>query len=69
VRVTLERRDGELRASSTGTQSSGALRSMAIASGLLIFPAEAEKLEAGAPVSVQILDEDLRSYSNQTVEL
>ena len=44
-------------ARSTGTQSSGALRSMTLASGLLIFPAEATVLNAGDTASVQVLDE------------
>jgi molybdopterin molybdotransferase len=57
VRVRLERRDGVLIATSTGTQSSGVLRSMSLADGLLIFPAEAAELAEGATVRVQILDE------------
>jgi molybdopterin molybdotransferase len=56
VRVTLERRGDQVLARSTGTQSSGALRSMTLASGLLIFPAEATKLEAGDVADVQVLD-------------
>jgi molybdopterin molybdotransferase len=56
VRVALERRGGEILARSTGTQSSGALRSMTLASGLLIFPAEATKLEVGDTADVQVLD-------------
>jgi molybdopterin molybdotransferase len=57
VRVELERRGSEILARSTGTQSSGALRSMTLASGLLIFPAEATVLAAGAGADVQVLDE------------
>ena len=57
VRVRLERRGGELLASSTGTQSSGVLRSMSLAQGLLIFPAEATELRAGEKATVQVLDE------------
>jgi molybdopterin molybdotransferase len=57
VRVELERRDDEIFARSTGTQSSGALRSMTLASGLLVFPAEATRLEAGDSAEVQVLDE------------
>jgi len=59
VRVCLERRGDEIWASSTGTQSSGALRSMALAQGLLIFPSAAEVLEEGALVQVQVLAESL----------
>ncbi len=56
VRVTLERRGDEIVATSTGNQSSGVLRSMAKAQGLLIFPADAEALEEGAHAEVQLLD-------------
>jgi molybdopterin molybdotransferase len=58
VRVRLERRDGRVVATPTGSQSSGVLRSMALAQGLLVFPAEATELAAGAPVQVQVLDDD-----------
>jgi len=34
------------------------LRSMALAQGLLVFPADATELPAGAAVQVQVLDED-----------
>jgi len=57
VRVRLERHGHEVRARSTGNQSSGVLRSMTEAQGLLIFPAEATRLAAGAPAEVQLLDE------------
>jgi len=60
VRVHLERRggrDGEIVARTTGTQSSGALRSMALAQGLLVFPAEATLLRAGESAIVQVLDD------------
>jgi len=58
VRVRLERRDGRVVATSTGNQSSGVLRSMALAQGLLVFPADATELPKGAVVQVQVLDED-----------
>jgi len=58
VRVALEHRDGEVVASTTGNQSSGVLRSMTLAQGLLIFPAEADRLAAGSTASVQVLDPD-----------
>jgi molybdopterin molybdotransferase len=57
VRVGLERRGGEIIATSTGSQSSGVLSSMTRAQGLLIFPAEAHELREGDAVSVQILDD------------
>jgi len=59
VRVCLEEREGAWWATSTGTQSSGAIRSMAKAQGLLIFPSEAEQLKAGDEAVVQVLDETL----------
>ncbi len=60
VRVRLARaEDGELVASSTGNQSSGVLTSLTVAQGLLVFPAEQTRLEAGQSVVVQVLDEDV----------
>jgi molybdopterin molybdotransferase len=57
VRVTLRRGTGaRLTASSTGMQSSGNLRSMARADGLLIVPEECGTLAAGATARVQLLD-------------
>ncbi len=57
VRVRLRRGDdGAVVATSTGSQSSGVLRSMTLAEGLLVFPAEAEVLEVGARATVQVLD-------------
>lgn len=58
VRVGLERVGDEVVAHSTGNQSSGVLRSMAVAQGLLIFPAEATELKAGDTAAVQVLDAD-----------
>jgi len=57
VRVALERKGDQVIARSTGTQSSGALRSMTLASGLLIFPAEETVLNPGDSANVQVLDE------------
>ena len=59
VRVTLTRDGEHWVARSTGNQSSGVLRSMALASGLLVFPAEASELAAGSRADVQLLDPDL----------
>ena len=56
-RVQLENRQGEVVAGSTGSQSSGVLRSMSLAQGLLIFPAEATELKAGDRATVQVIDE------------
>jgi len=58
VRVGLAREDGRVVASSTGNQSSGVLRSMTRAAGLLIFPADATELAAGTEAEVQVLDPD-----------
>ncbi len=58
VRVELERRGSEIIASPTGNQSSGVLRSMTEGAGLLVFPAEATRLEAGERATVQVLDDD-----------
>jgi len=57
VRVQLDRGADGVLATSTGSQSSGVLRSMTLGQGLLIFPAEATRLEAGAEVTVQVFDE------------
>ena len=59
VRVTLAREGPRWVARSTGNQSSGVLRSMALAHGLLVFPAEATELAAGSTADVQVLDADV----------
>lgn len=64
VRVRLARDAGRIVATPTGSQSSGVLRSMALADGLLVFPADATLLPAGAPVQVQVLDEDFLAASD-----
>jgi len=56
VRVVLERVGDGVVARSTGNQSSGVLRSMTLAEGLLVFPAEATELRAGDSATVQLLD-------------
>jgi molybdopterin molybdotransferase len=68
VRVELERRDGEIWASSTGNQSSGVFRSMTLAQGLLVFPGPASELEVGDEVTVQIVDEGFFSGSDRGFE-
>jgi molybdopterin molybdotransferase len=57
VRVQLAEKNGRIEATSTGNQSSGVLRSMALAQGLMVFPADATEMKAGVEVSVQVLDE------------
>ncbi|MCH8083243.1 MAG: molybdopterin molybdotransferase MoeA [Myxococcales bacterium] len=63
VRVDLERDGDAIVARSTGNQGSGILRSMLLARGLLIFPAEASELREGDTATVQILDEDFLTAS------
>jgi molybdopterin molybdotransferase len=55
VRVKLEKKDGKLFASSTGTQSSGALTSMVAADGLLIIPEDVVEVKAGTEYPVRLL--------------
>ncbi|MBK7563636.1 MAG: molybdopterin molybdotransferase MoeA [Propionivibrio sp.] len=61
IRVVLERNEssrlpGSYVASSTGTQSSGALLSMALADGLLVVPSTSSGLAAGESAVIQLLD-------------
>ena len=56
VRVMLARQDDSWVATPTGNQGSGILRSMALAEGLMIVPAESADVAAGATVQVQLLD-------------
>jgi molybdopterin molybdotransferase len=59
VRVTLAREGERWLARSTGNQSSGVLRSMALAQGLLVFPAAETELAAGSLAEVLVLDPDV----------
>jgi len=64
VRVTLASADdGRLVATSTGSQSSGDLCSMARADGLLVVPAESGYLAAGDAVRVQLFDGSLYQHA------
>ncbi len=56
IRVQLSCDDAGYLASSTGTQSSGVLLSMARADGLLVMPSECTGMKAGEQVTVQLLD-------------
>jgi len=58
VRVSLEHSGSEILATSTGSQSSGVLRSMALAHGFMIVPADVSEFKEGTLVDVQILDPD-----------
>jgi molybdopterin molybdotransferase len=62
VRVTLEEKDGELRARPTGDQGSGILLSMVRADALAILPADTTVVPPGGRVRVQLL------HSNQLRE-
>jgi molybdopterin molybdotransferase len=57
VRVTLEQDGDDVVARSTGSQSSGVLRSLTRAQGVLLFPAEARELCSGDYATVQVIDE------------
>ena len=56
VRVIVEKRDDGYHARTTGRQGSGVLTSMVKANGLAIIPEEVRLVEAGSPVTVQMLD-------------
>jgi len=56
VRVTLEERDGKTYAHLTGDQGSGILLSMVKAGGLAIIPEDVDRLPAGSPVQVMMMD-------------
>ena len=56
IRVQLTHDDCGYVASSTGTQSSGVLLSMARADGFLVVPAASSGIEEGEAVTVQLLD-------------
>jgi|UniRef100_A0A7C4ASB6 molybdopterin molybdotransferase len=55
VRCKLRENEGVILAKPTGTQSSGALRSMILADGLMILPPEKYPFKAGTAVKVQVL--------------
>jgi molybdopterin molybdotransferase len=60
VRVRLSRgAEGTLLATTAGNQETGILKTLLRADGLAIIPAEQGRLEAGQPVLVQLLRDDL----------
>jgi molybdopterin molybdotransferase len=61
VRVSLERDAEGFVAHTAGNQSSGVLRSMIQADGLLVFPADATEIAEGAVADVQLLDPEVLS--------
>lgn len=58
VRVTLEKRDGELVANPTGDQSSAILLSMVNAQGLAFVAEDVTEVPAGSPIEVQLIRSD-----------
>lgn len=58
--------DGQLHAKTTGTQSSGALTSMAVANGLAICPDDVSKMDAGEVATVEMLDWPEDVFSNSS---
>jgi molybdopterin molybdotransferase len=58
VRCSLEGSPDEYRARSTGTQSSGALRSLSLGDGLIVGPPDTDVLRAGTRVRVVMLAPD-----------
>jgi len=70
VRATLQRDADGYIASSTGTQGSGVLMSMAQAEGFIIVPADTETMSAGDEVTVQLLQGmDFQEDANLEVRL
>ena len=55
LRVKLRYEDDRLVATTTGTQSSGALMSMVLADGLLIVPDGMQQVSAGTPLQVRVI--------------
>jgi molybdopterin biosynthesis enzyme len=55
VRCRVESTEDDYRVRSTGTQSSGALRSLSLGDGLIVGPADATVLEQGRRVQVMML--------------
>lgn len=55
VRCIVSRRDGDYYATTTGPQGSGILKSMVLANGLALIPADATSLPKGSKVKVQLI--------------
>jgi molybdopterin molybdotransferase len=56
VRCTLRRKNGQFYAASTGSQSSGVLRSLSLANGLIVSPESQTILKKGSLADVLVLD-------------
>ncbi len=61
LRVRLERRGGLLRAWASGNQDTGILKTMLLADGIAVIPADQGDLPAGTTVEVQILRDGFSS--------
>jgi molybdopterin molybdotransferase len=57
IRVNVEKENGGYFVSSTGPQGSGILKSMVLADGLAIAPAEADLIPAGEKITVHLITE------------
>ncbi len=68
VRCKLFEKDGQLMAQATGTQSSGALRSMILADALMILPAGRKVFNAGERVKAQLLHTNTPLSENSPYE-
>jgi molybdopterin molybdotransferase len=64
IRCALEGPIDDLRATSTGSQSSGVLRSMSVGDGLILSPRGVARMEAGARVRVMLLRPELGSVES-----
>ncbi len=58
VRCTVEGEPGAYRVRTTGSQSSGVLRSLSLGQGLIIAPPDVTTIEAGTSVRVMLLNND-----------
>lgn len=55
IRVRVEKKDGEYYVGSTGPQGSGILKSMVLADGLALIPADVESVKAGDRVTTRLI--------------
>ena len=67
LRVRLEWADGSFKAYSSGDQNTGILRTMLLADGLAILPAEATDLAPGDAVSVHVLSAEVQMLEETRV--
>jgi len=65
VRCRLQKRNGEFFAASTGTQSSGVLRSLSLAQGLIVSQERQTALRKGSKAPVIVLSSDVISLQEE----